>query len=149
MRRYVPQQTSAVQQICSLLDHLVGDGEQCRQEVRPSASRAPSVLGNRSRPRGCYAITPFAWPQDDRAKRKRLSPNRACNETSVRRLATLRVQRRTPGQRVAKNCHVRRQLRRPHSFPLSQDFGRCCTKQRNRVPKLRRFHAPPLRSAHP
>jgi hypothetical protein len=44
-------------------------------------------------------------------------PNRACNETSVRRLATLRVQRRTPGQRVAKNCHVRRQLRRPHSFP--------------------------------
>src|SRR3989442_12593107 len=68
---------------------------------------------------------------------------------SARRRAMLRVQSRTPGQRVAKNHHVWRQLRRPRSFPLSQNLARCCTKQRNRVPKLRLFRAPPPKSTHP
>ena len=36
----------------------------------------------------------------------------------------LRVQRRTPWQRVAKNHDVRRQLRRPRSVPLSQYLAR-------------------------
>ena len=67
---------------------------------------------------------------------------------SARRRAMLRVQRRTPGQRVAKNHHVRRQLRRPRSFPLSQNFARCCTKHCNRVPKLHLFRARP-KSTHP
>jgi hypothetical protein len=61
----------------------------------------------------------------------------------------LRVQRRTPGPWVAKNRHVRRQLRRPRSFPLSQNLARCCTKQRHLVPKLRLFRAPPPKSTHP
>jgi hypothetical protein len=68
---------------------------------------------------------------------------------SARRRTMLRVQRRTPGQRVAKNRHVRRQLCRPRSFPLSQNLARCCTKQCNRVPKLRLFRAPPPKSTHP
>jgi addiction module HigA family antidote len=67
----------------------------------------------------------------------------------ARRRAMPRVQRRTPRQRVAKNHHVRRQLRRPRSFPLSQNLARCCTKQRNRVPLLRLFPAPPLKSIIP
>jgi hypothetical protein len=61
----------------------------------------------------------------------------------------LRVQRRPPGQRVAKNHHVRRPLRKPRSFPLSQNLARCCTKQFNRVPKLHLFLAQPLESTHP
>ena len=67
---------------------------------------------------------------------------------SARRRAMLRVQRRTAGQRVAKNHYVRRQLRRPRSFPLSQNFARCCTKHCNRVPKLHLFRARP-KSTHP
>jgi hypothetical protein len=39
---------------------------------------------------------------------------------AVRRRAVLRVQCRTPGQRVAKNHHVRRQLCRPCSFPSAK-----------------------------
>jgi hypothetical protein len=58
-----------------------------------------------------------------------------------------RVQRRTPGERVAKNHHVRRQFRRPRGFPLGQNLTRCCT-QHNRVPKFRLFRAPPPESTH-
>jgi hypothetical protein len=61
----------------------------------------------------------------------------------------LRVQRRPAGQWVAKNHHVRRPLRHPRSFPLSQNLARCCTKQFNRVPKLPLFLAQPLKSTHP
>src|SRR6202048_4901641 len=68
---------------------------------------------------------------------------------SVRRRAVLRVQCRTPGQRVAKNHHVRRQLCRPCSFPLSQNLAWRCTKQCNPVPNVRLFRAPPPKSTHP
>src|SRR3984893_3851001 len=67
----------------------------------------------------------------------------------ARRRAMPRVQRRTPRQRVAKNHHVRRQLRRPRSFPLSQNLARCCTKQRNRVPLLRLFPRSTAEIHHP
>jgi hypothetical protein len=67
---------------------------------------------------------------------------------SVPRGAMLRVQCRTPGQRVAKNHHVRRQLCCPRSFPLSQNLARCCTKHCNRVPRLHLFHAAPPKSTH-
>jgi hypothetical protein len=68
---------------------------------------------------------------------------------SVRRRAVLCVQCRTPGQRVAKNHHVRRQLCRPCSFPLSQNLAWCCTKQCNRVPNVPLFRARPPKSTHP
>src|SRR6202011_6090918 len=55
----------------------------------------------------------------------------------------------TPGQRVAKNHHVRRQLCRPCSFPLSQNLAWRCTKQCNPVPNVRLFRAPPPKSTHP
>ena len=51
----------------------------------------------------------------------------------------LRVQCRTPGQRVAKNHHVRRQLGRPCSFPLSRNLAWRCTKQCNPVPNVRLY----------
>ena len=72
----------------------------------------------------------------------------AADGKSVRRFATLRVESRTPGERVPKDCHVRRQLRAPRGFPFSPYLVRCRTKQRTRVPKLRRLHAPPLKSGH-
>ena len=82
----------------------------------------------------------------------KLAPRRKIREVglkSVRRRAVLRVQCRTPGQRVAKNHHVRRQLCRPCSFPLSQNLAWRCTKQCNPVPNVRLFRAPPPKSTHP
>jgi len=73
----------------------------------------------------------------------------AVDSKSVQRFATLRVESGTPGERVPKDYHVRRQLRAPRGFPFSPYLVRCRTKQRNRVPKLGRLHAPPLKSSHP
>ena len=72
----------------------------------------------------------------------------AVDRKSVRRFATLRVESGTPGERVPKDCHVRRPLRAPRGFPFSPYLVRCRTKQRTRVPKLGRLHAPPLKSGH-
>ena len=68
---------------------------------------------------------------------------------SVWRFAMLRVESGTPGERVPKDYHVRRQLRPPCCFPFSPYLVRCRTKQRHRVPNLGRLHAPPLKSGHP
>lgn len=61
---------------------------------------------------------------------------------SAQRRTVPRVQRRTPWERVAKNHHVRRQLRRPRGVPLSQNLARCCTHQHNRAPNFRLFGVP-------
>jgi hypothetical protein len=93
--------------------------------------------------------TSSARPRNDHARREwsgYLTARVMVKSARIR--AMLRVQRRTPGQRVAKNHHVRRPLRRPRSFPLSQNLARCCTKQCNRVPKLRLFRARPPKSTH-
>ena len=83
-----------------------------------------------------------------RSKRKR-SVQLSVDGKSVWRFAMLRVESGTPGERVPKDYHVRRQLRPPCCFPFSPYLVRCRTKQRNRVPNLGRLHAPPLKSGHP
>ena len=101
--------------------------------------------------RGCStSLDHFVGAAKQRAPNREQSsyPTTRIMVKSARRRAMLRVQRRTPGQWVAKNHYVRRQLRRPRSFPLSQNFARCCTKHCNRVPKLHLFRARP-KSTHP
>jgi hypothetical protein len=66
----------------------------------------------------------------------------------VRRFAVFRIEGGTPGERVPKDGHVRRQLRPPRRFPLSPNLDRCCTRQRSRMPKVRWFNTPLLKLGH-
>ena len=117
---------------------------------REGASKLARSAGRGSPRTTMFGVTSSERPRNDHANREWSGYLTArMMVKSVLRRAMLRVQRRAPGQRVAKNHDVRRQLRRPRSFPLSQNLVRCCTKHCNRVAKLRLFHAQPPKSTHP
>ena len=136
----------------------------CRRSARAGAQRSSRRNSARGKPKRGAGGSPESFRPtkpgtvDEHlvgaAKNVALNRERSDHPTtrvmvkSVRRRAMLRVQRRTPGQRVAKNRHVRRQLRRPRSFPLSQDLVRCRTKHCNRASKLHLFRAPFPKSTH-